>query len=135
MMWTYSSSLTEIQNVIEDIFEKKLRLRIKLCDILDLSYDEYQILIDRIRNITTVEAVDKYTLSILVAWVTSYKFNRQDNFYEIIKQFVASMPQHHTRFVLDSINNSCSDYQIDTFEYSLASLHNIKKIIKLHAGL
>lgn len=135
MMWSESSGLTEIQAILEKIFEKKMRLYTRVCDIIELSFDEYTTLTNKINAISTMEAVNRYSLSILTAWVTSYKFNREDECYKIIKDFMANMPQHYTKFTLESLNNTCYDYQIYNFKSGLNNIESIQQLIKIHAGL
>ncbi|MBD8942757.1 MAG: hypothetical protein EGR71_09560 [Clostridiales bacterium] len=133
-MWNYSTSLYEMQQYIIKIFEDKMRLHAKISDVIDLSYDDYMCLLNKIHQIKTIEEIDHYNLSILVCFTTSYKFNQQDSFYNTMKSVVLSMPQHYTRFILESLNTTCYDYQIDTFDYTLDNLPVIKEIIKIHAN-
>lgn len=133
-MWNYSTSLYEMQQYIIKIFEDKMRLHAKISDIIDLSYNDYMCLLNKIHQIKTIEEIDHYNLSILVCFTTSYKFNQQDSFYNTMKSVVLSMPQHYTRFILESLNTTCYDYQIDTFDYTLDNLPVIKEIIKIHAN-
>ena len=133
-MWNYSTSLYEMQQYIIRIFEDKMRLHAKISDVIDLSYDDYMCLLNKIHQIKTIEEIDHYNLSILVCFTTSYKFNQQDSFYNTMKSVVLSMPQHYTRFILESLNTTCYDYQIDTFDYTLDNLPVIKEIIKIHAN-
>ena len=133
-MWNYSTSLYEMQQYIIKVFEDKMRLHAKISDVIDLSYDDYMCLLNKIHQIKTIEEIEHYNLSILVCFTTSYKFNQQDNFYNTMKSVVLSMPQHHTRFILESLNTTCYDYQIDTFGYKLDNLPVIKEIIKIHAN-
>lgn len=133
-MWNYSTSLYEMQQYIIKIFEDKMRLHAKISDIIDLSYDDYMCLLNKIHQIKTIEEIDHYNLSILVCFTISYKFNQQDSFYNTMKSVVLSMPQHYTRFILESLNTTCYDYQIDTFDYTLDNLPVIKEIIKIHAN-
>ena len=133
-MWNYSTSLYEMQQYIIKIFEDKMRLHAKISDVTDLSYDDYMCLLNKIHQIKTIEEIDHYNLSILVCFTTSYKFNQQDSFYNTMKSVVLSMPQHYTRFILESLNTTCYDYQIDTFDYTLDNLPVIKEIIKIHAN-
>ena len=133
-MWNYSTSLYEMQQYIINIFEDKMRLHAKISDVIDLSYDDYICLLNKIHQIKTIEEIDHYNLSILVCFTTSYKFNQQDSFYNTMKSVVLSMPQHYTRFILESLNTTCYDYQIDTFDYTLDNLPVIKEIIKIHAN-
>lgn len=134
IMWNYSTSLYEMQQYIIKIFEDKMRLHAKISDVIDLSYDDYMCLLNKIHQIKTIEEIDHYNLSILVCFTTSYKFNQQDSFYNTMKSVVLSMPQHYTRFILESLNTTCYDYQIDTFDYTLDNLPVIKEIIKIHAN-
>lgn len=134
MMWSEATSLTEIQSIIEDIFEKKMRLYVKVCDIINLTYDEYEILTNKIKSISTAESATRYSLSVLVAWVSSYKFNKQDEFCTLIRNFISRMPQHHTKFTLDALNNTCYDHQIYNYNIRLNSLQSIQKVIRIHAG-
>lgn len=133
-MWCDSTSLYEMQQDIAKLFERKMRLHIKVCDIIDLPYNEYICLINKVKQIRTAEQIDHFSLSILVAWVTSYKFKHQDEFYKVIKEVVNTMPQHHTKYVLEAINTTCYDYQIDLFDHYVASLSEIREITKIHAG-
>ena len=133
-MWNYSTSLYEMQQYIIKVFEDKMRLHTKISDVIDLSYDDYMCLLNKIHQIKTIEELDHYNLSILVCFTISYKFNQQDSFYNSMKSAISSMPQHHTRFILESLNTTCYDYQIDTFGYTLDNLPVIKKIIKIHAN-
>lgn len=133
-MWNYSTSLYEMQQYIIKIFEDKMRLHAKISDVIDLSYDDYMCLLNKIHQIKTIEEIDHYNLPILVCFTTSYKFNQQDSFYNTMKSVVLSMPQHYTRFILESLNTTCYDYQIDTFDYTLDNLPVIKEIIKIHAN-
>ena len=133
-MWNYSTSLYEMQQYIIKIFEDKMRLHAKISDVINLSYDDYMCLLNKIHQIKTIEEIDHYNLSILVCFTTSYKFNQQDSFYNTMKSVVLSMPQHYTRFILESLNTTCYDYQIDTFDYTLDNLPVIKEIIKIHAN-
>lgn len=133
-MWDYSTSLYEMQQYIIKIFEDKMRLHAKISDVINLSYDDYMCLLNKIHQIKTIEELDHYNLSILVCFTISYKFNQQDSFYNSMKSVVSSMPQHHTRFILESLNTTCYDYQIDTFGYTLDNLPVIKEIIKIHAN-
>lgn len=133
-MWNYSTSLYEMQQYIIKIFEDKMRLHAKISDVIDLSYDDYMCLLNKIHQIKTIEEIDHYNLSILVCFTISYKFNQQDSFYNTMKSVVLSMPQHYTRFILESLNTTCYDYQIDTFDYTLDNLPVIKEIIKIHAN-
>ena len=91
-------------------------------------------IINKIRLIRTAEEIDQYSLSILVSWVTSYKFKHQDELYKLIKNVVNIMPQHHSKYVLEAINTTCYDYQIDLYGHYITSLNEIHEIIKIHAG-
>ena len=133
-MWNYSTSLYEMQQYIIKVFEDKMRLHAKISDVIDLSYDDYMCLLNKIHQIKTIEELDHYNLSILVCFTISYKFNQQNSCYNSLKSAVLSRPQDHTRFILESLNTTCYDYQIDTFGYTLDNLPVIKKIIKIHAN-
>ena len=85
IMWNYSTSLYEMQQYIIKIFEDKMRLHAKISDIIDLSYDDYMCLLNKIHQIKTIEEIDHYNLSILVCFTISYKFNQQDSFYNTMK--------------------------------------------------
>lgn len=134
MMWSETNSLAEIHSIIANIFEQKMRHYVRVCDIIDLSFDEYIILVNKIKMLPDIETITQYSLSILVVWVSSFKFNRQNEFYNVIKDFVSRMPQHHTKFTLDAINNACYDYQIYNYGIGLNSLQSLQRIIKIHAG-
>lgn len=134
MQWTEMNSLTEIQSCIETIFEAKLRLHVKISDILDISFDEYIVLTNKLRNIQNAEVVERFCLSIFSAWVCSYRFNRQHIFTDFVHGFISSMPQHHTKFVLEALNTTFYDYQIDTFSFLINNIHDVGELAKLHAG-
>lgn len=134
MMWTESNSISEIQSIIEDVFEKKMRLYVKICDIIDLSYDEYIVVTNKLRTIPFIDLSTHYGLCILVSWVASYKFNRQKQFQKVVMELIAGMPQHHTKFTLDALNNTCYDYQIYNYKIGFHNIESIQKIIQIHAG-
>ena len=134
MLWSESNNLSEIQVIIEDIFEKKMRQYVRVCDIIDLSFDEYLVLINHLKSVPNIELAVRFGLCLLVAWVTSYKFNRQEQFYNLIMEFAGKMPQHHTKFVLDALNNICYDYQIYNYKIGLNDMGSIQKFIRIHAG-
>ena len=61
-MWNYSTSLYEMQQYIIKIFEDKMRLHAKISDVIDLSYDDYMCLLNKIHQIKTIEEIDHYNL-------------------------------------------------------------------------
>lgn len=134
MMWSDYNNLSDIYHILSGFFEDNMRLNICVHDILDLSYDEYMILVDRIKHSDSIETVQHFSLCLFVAWVTAYKINRSDEYYKFMKGFISHMPQHHAKIALDAINTACYDFQIDTFGRSLNSLRDIKRIVKIHAG-
>lgn len=133
-MWYNSTNLMEMQGDITRIFEEHMRLHMNICDVIDLSYDDYQLLTNRLRLIKNPEEIQRYTLSIFVAWASSYKFNRENELYDIVRQLVNSMPQHHTKYILEALNTACYDYQIDQYGYEINSILSLRAIMRKHAG-
>lgn len=133
-MWYESTNLIEMQRDITRIFEEHMRIHKNVCDVIDLSYDDYRLLINKVQLIKTPEEIQHYNLSILVSWVTSYKFNHENEFFDIVREMVNGMPQHHTKYILEAINTTCYDYQIDEYGYEVDSLLSIRAIIRKHAG-
>lgn len=133
-MWYESTNLIEMQRDIARIFEENMRLHKNVCDCIDLSYNDYQLMVSRLRLINTPEEIEHYSLSILVSWVTSYRYNRENEFFELAKHIVSAMPQHQTKYVLEAINDMCDDYQIDLYGYKMSNLASIRAIIRKHAG-
>ena len=133
-MWNESTSLYEMQQDINHIFEEKMRLHKKVCDIIDLPFEDYELIINKLKLIQSADEIDHYSLSILVAWVGSYNFSKYKDFDQMIKNVLTKMPQHHTKYILEAINTTCYDYQIDLFNHYITNLNEIREIIKIHAG-
>ncbi|MBQ3666075.1 MAG: hypothetical protein II919_08225 [Lachnospiraceae bacterium] len=137
MMWSDSNSFSEIQNTLAGIFESKMGVNVRVGDIIDLSYDEYQVIVNKIKIADTMETVNNFSLCLLVAWVSAYKFGTKDKdeFYRLMKEFISRLPQHQSRLALEELNSACYEYQIDTFGYNFRSVKDIKNFVKIHAGI
>lgn len=135
MNWNTSTSLNEMQNDLKTFFEKNMRLKTKLCDILTLSYDDYHLLRNKLFQITQSIDFGHYALAILVCWVTSYKYNDEDTFFNIMRAHLNNTPQHHSRYLLDAITDMTYDYQIDIFDCKLQTVQHLKAIVEIHAGV
>lgn len=135
MKWSDSNNFSDIQKILADIFESQMGANVKVHDIIDLSYDEYIAIVNKIKIADTMETVRNFTLCLFVAWVSAYKFNTMDEFYRLMKDFISRLPQHQSRIALDEINAACYEYQIDTFGYNFRSVKDIKNFIKIHAGV
>lgn len=133
-MWEGSSSLSDMQSDIEKIFEKKMKLHVRVCDIIDLSYSDYAFFISKIEQITTSEEIERYSLSVMVAWVAAYKYKNEPDFHMMIKRVLANLPQHHTKYILEAINSTCYDFQIDNYGIPINSYHAVHMLVKRHAG-
>lgn len=135
MLWQNGTSLCDIYKIVSDIFNKNMKMHMLIRDVIDLSYEEYRGLADDIIKTSPTETIEHFSLCMLVAWVAAYKHGRDEEYYEMMKSFVARMPQHHTSMVLDFVQTVCYDFQIDTFGPPIKTLKDIKRIAKIHAGM
>lgn len=133
-MWEGSSSLSDMQADIERIFEEKMKLHVRVCEIIDLSFSDYAFFISKIEQITTTEEIKRYSLSILVAWVAAHRYKNEPEFLCIIKRVIAKLPQHHTKYVLEALNSTCYDFQIDLYGIPLKCFNDVQNVIRKHAG-
>lgn len=133
-MWNEYTSLSDMQTDIRKIFESSMHLQIKICDIINIQPNDYFKLVSKLRLIKNPDEMEAYGLAFLVAWVTAFKLKREDEFYKMVRQIFQTIPQHHTKFIIEAINTLCYDFQIDLYGTILNNFSDVRKVVKIHAG-
>lgn len=123
-----------MQQDIESVIQKKVRINIRMVDVIDITYEDFELLSNKIRYIKSAEDIEKYGLSIITAWLVSYKYGKEDAVYKVLENIYKNLPQHQTKYVFEIITTIFYDYQIDNFGYNIMSLKDLREIIIRHAG-
>lgn len=131
--WTYNTSLNDIQQIIAKEITTNMTQRVVLQSILSIDYEEYQILTSKLLCITQAAEYKHYALAIIVSWVASCKFDREEQFYAKIKDSIKRTQQHHHAYLMEVMTSTFYDYQFDTLGISFHSFRDIRKVI-LHHG-
>ena len=64
--WSYDTSLSDIQNIILGLITNKLGDHVMMKSVLNMNYDEYQVICSKLRTMTRVEECEKYCISIMI---------------------------------------------------------------------
>ena len=135
MMWSNNNSFADIQKILSAICEANMGPHVLIHDIINLSYDEYMVIAEKIKIADPMETIQHFSLCLFIAWVASYKLGTKNDFYKLMKSFIARLPQHQSRLAFDELNTACYEFQIDTFGKTLRSVRDIKTLVKIHAGI
>lgn len=130
--WSYNNSLTDIQNCILEQIINHMGNHVLMGDILDISYEEYEILASKLRFISQVEECEKYCISIIAAWVVSCRHGREKQFYSELKEIKKRLPQHYHTFIMEIFTSTFYNYQIDTMGIEFKSTNDVRKVILQH---
>ncbi len=133
-MWNEGTGLFTMQQNIASIIQKSMRINVRMVDIIDFTYEDFELLCNKIRCIKGAEEIERYGLSIITAWVVSYKYGKQDMVNNILEEIFRNLPQHQTKYVMESITTIFYDYQIDSFGYRIMCLNDLREIVVRHAG-
>ena len=132
--WSYENSLTDIQNCILVQITNHMGIHVLMGNILDISYEEYKILVSKLKYISQVEECEKYCISIIAAWVISCRLGLEKDFYNELKNIKKRLPQHYHTFVMEIFTSTFYNYQIDTMGIKFKSTHDIRKAILMHGN-
>jgi hypothetical protein len=133
-LWNDRTDLLTMQSNIETLIYSKVRFNIRISEVIRLSPEDYRFLIQKLHQIRTAEEIEHYSLSIVIAWISSYTVGHPDEMKKIADNLLRTLPQHHTKYILDSFSMMMSDYQIDNFGLPITSLDVLQEIMKRHAG-
>lgn len=131
-LWSYESSLNDIQNCISNEIIQHLSTNKILGSILSINYEEYQILTSKLLCIQHSEEYEKYCLSIIVSWVSSCSFNREQYFFSKFMDSYKRLPQHHHSYVMEIFASTFYNYQFDTLGVSFNNVNDIHRVILYH---
>lgn len=131
-MWNESTNLDVMQQQIGDIFQERLGQGVLIGNILNLDREDYRLLYDKAVRISDPGLFQKYPLALITAWALSYRYGMNESILRELKKNMGTMPQHHTRLVIDMFVSAFYDYGIDTFGINFRSLGDIKKVIENH---
>lgn len=133
-LWNDRTDLLTMQSNIETLIYSKVRFNIRISEVIRLSPEDYRFLIQKLHQIRTAEEIEHYSLSIVIAWISSYTVGHPDEMKKVADNLLRTLPQHHTKYILDSFSMMMSDYQIDNFGLPITSLDVLQEIMKRHAG-
>lgn len=133
-MWNQGTDLFTMQQNIKSIIHRSMRINIRMVDVLELTYEDFELICNKIRCIKGAEEIERYGVSIITAWVVSYKYGKQDMVNDILVEIFHNLPQHQTKYVMESIATIFFDYQIDSFGYRIMRLEDLREIVARHAG-
>jgi hypothetical protein len=133
-LWNDRTDLLTMQSNIETLIYSKVRFNIRISEVIRLSPEDYRFLIQKLHQIRTAEEIEHYSLSIVIAWISSYTVGHPDEMKQVADNLLRTLPQHHTKYILDSFSMMMSDYQIDNFGLPITSLDVLQEIMKRHAG-
>lgn len=123
-----------MQQDIAFIIQKSVRNNVRMVDVIELSYEDFELLCNKVRCVKGAEEIERYGLSIIVSWIVSYKYGRQNIVNEILEEIFRNLPQHQTKYVMEAVTTIFYDYQIDNFGYRISNLNHLREIIVRHAG-
>ncbi len=130
--WSYDTSLSDIQNIILGLITNKLGDHVMMKSVLNMNYDEYQVICSKLRTMTRVEECEKYCISIIAAWVASNTFGREQFFYDGVLAVSKRFPQHYHSYIMDFFTSAFYNYQIDTMGVEFKNASNIRKVVQAH---
>lgn len=130
--WSYDNSLTDIQNCILEQIANHMGNHVLMGNILNISYEEYEVLTSKLRFISQVEECEKYCIAIIAAWVAACKHGREKQFYSELKQIKKRLPQHYHTYIMEAFTSTFYNYQIDTMGIEFKSSADIRKAIIMH---
>ena len=133
-MWNQGTDLFTMQQNIKSIIHKSMRINVRMVDVIELTYEDFELIYNKIRCIKGAEEIERYGVSIITAWVASYKYGKQDMVNDILEGIFRNLPQHQTKYVMESITTIFFDYQIDSFGYQIMRLEDLREIVARHAG-
>ena len=133
-LWNDRTDLATMQSDIETLIYSRVKFNVRILEVIKLSSEDYKLLIQKLLQIRTAEEIERYTLSILIAWINSYSVGHPDKMKKLADNLFRAHPQHHTKYILDSFSMMMSDYQIDNFGLPITSLDVLQEIMKRHAG-
>ena len=133
--WTYNSSLSDIQHIISDEIMVHMSQRVVLQSVFSIDFEEYQILTSKLLCITQAEEYTHYCLAIIVSWVASCRFGREDAFFSKVCTAFKKTQQHHHSYLMEAITSTFYEYQIDTCGVSFHNLNDVRKVILYHGNI
>ena len=133
-MWNQGTDLFTMQQNIKSIIRKSMRINVRMVDVIELTYEDFELICNKIRCIKGAEEIERYGVSIITAWVVSYKYGKEDMVNDILVGIFHNLPQHQTKYVMESITTIFFDYQIDSFGYQIMRLEDLREIVARHAG-
>lgn len=132
--WNHQTDLSTMQKDIESLVYNKVRYNLRVLEVIRLNAEDYDLLTKKLYQIRTAEAIEHYALSIVIAWINSYGIGHHNFVSEVADNLFRSLPQHHTKHILDAFSMMMSDYQIDNFGLPLTSPDVLEEIMQRHAG-
>ncbi len=132
-IWSYNNSLTDIQNSIISQITNHMGIHVMMGSILNIDYEDYQILTSKLDAIKCIEETEKYCISIIAAWVVSSKFRREPQFFNEMYNIFKSFPQHYHSYVMEMFASTFYNYQIDTMGVTFRSTDDIRKVVLRHS--
>lgn len=133
-MWNENNSLYEVQRDIEKIILNRMGCNVRMGEVINFSFEDYNLIINRLDNIKNAEEFERYALTIITAWVVAHNYGKAEEFFEVFSEMFKNLPQHQTKYVLESLATTFYEYQIDNFGYRINTISKIKEIIIRHAG-
>lgn len=131
--WSYNTSLSDIQNTIINLIANHMGDHVMMSSVVNMDYEEYQIICSKLQNISRVEECEKYCITIIATWVASNSFGREPLFFEKVKHTLKQFPQHYFSFIIDSFTSTFYNYQIDTMGMDFKDGKCIRKVILAHS--
>lgn len=130
--WSYDNSLTDIQNNILEQIANHMGNNVHMGNILNISYEEYEILTSKLKFISQVEECEKYCIAIIAAWVTACKHGKEKQFYSELKEIKKRLPQHYHTYIMEIFTSTFYNYQIDTLGIEFKSSGDVRRAIIVH---
>lgn len=132
--WNDRTDLITMQDDMERLIYSRVRINVRILDVIKLTREDYELLLRKLHCIRTAEEVDRFCLSIVIAWINSYNVGHPDEVFNIIDNLLRALPQHHRKFFFESFSTTMYDHQIDNFGLRLTDLSALEEIVRRHAG-
>lgn len=127
---------------MEDILEKELEMRkhsIRILGDLDLSYEDYKCLSLKFRGIHrypgSVEILENFKLSLLITWVFSLRYEKEEISYCNIKKILLELPQYMQRKFISMCRETFEEYELFMYNIPISNMKELCSIIVIHSGM
>lgn len=133
-MWYEGTDLITMNRMLEEIVHQNMKPGRKLGEVVELTYEDFEILGKKLMSISRVEDAERFALSIVVTYVSSFRFEKQGECWASLLEVAKKLPQHQTKFVMESFMTVLYEYQIDNFGYIIRRLSDLKCVVQKHAN-